>query len=76
MDIVKNLVNVDAKLDGMVKIVTNAIHIRDVRMEIVDALGNAIASKFTCVKEKYFINEIIFIISRPGYGGMICDEGK
>lgn len=45
MDTAKNPVNVDAKLDIKVKIVTNAIRIRAVKTETVNDHGNAIASE-------------------------------
>lgn len=52
MDIAKNPENVGAKLDTKVRIVTNAIHIRAVKMETADDHGNAIASKYRKMNSK------------------------
>lgn len=61
---------------------TNAIHIQDARMVIVLGHGSAIASE--CYKQQNRCIHFDDILNdrysrtnfRPGYGGMLCDEGK
>lgn len=77
MDIVKSLVSVGAKLDGKERTVLCATLIPAARTAIVDAHGNAIASECLCTFYTQLSSVFTFCSSshRPGYGGMLCDEG-
>lgn len=77
MDIVRSRANVVVKLVGREKIVTSVTHILAAKTVIVDVHGNVIASKsFHSFLFRITIHSLfLFFILRPGYGGMLCDEG-
>lgn len=66
---------------GMVQIVINVIHTLVAKMVAVVDHGNVIVSKYEYINSSNLeCNQIILIhlcgYYRPGYGGMLCDEGE
>lgn len=78
MDTVRSRANVVVKLVGREITVTFVTLILAARTVIVDVHGNVIASKsFHSFLSRMAIHSfcLVFHTIRPGYGGMLCDEG-
>lgn len=76
MDTVRSQVSADVKLVTMEKIVNNVIHILAAKMVIAGDHGNVTASKSVSILSFWIFKKKCYSICRPGFGGMLCDEGK